>query len=96
VSQIRARPTPEQWKAFWQTLGRLKVTQWKPQYSPQDLGSVAYDGTQWAVTTSNIHHTSQAKGDNAYPKIGRPERTTPEDAAFRELHTAFEMLLANR
>jgi hypothetical protein len=91
--QLQVVPPPERWTAFWHTVNRLDVAHWKRQYSSTDVGEFIYDGTQWWLTESTVHRSLQSKGDNAYPTIGRPKRTTTDAAAFEELRKAFDALL---
>jgi hypothetical protein len=91
--QLVVFPSPERWRAFWSTIDHLDVTQWKPQYSPEEAGVTVFDGTQWWLSISSLRFTTQSKGDNAYPIIGQPKRTTTDTAAFDELQQAFEALL---
>jgi hypothetical protein len=93
TQQLQVVPPPERWTAFWQTVNRLEVAHWKRQYSSTDVGERIYDGTQWWLTESTLHHALQSEGDNAYPTMGHPKRTTTDDAVFEELRKAFEALL---
>lgn len=91
--QVQVFPSPDRWTAFWCTTDHLDVAHWKPRYSPAIVGVTVFDGTQWWLRTSTLRRSSQSKGDNAYPTIGRPEETTTNAAAFTALKNAFEALL---
>jgi hypothetical protein len=91
--QVEVVPSAERWTAFWRAIDYLGVSHWKPEYSLEEIGEEAFDGTQWSVSFSTLRATSESRGDNAYPTIGHPKRTTSNDAAFRKLQEAFEALI---
>jgi len=93
AEQAETYPSPEQWRAFNREIDRLDVLYWKRKYDPMDVGSLVSDGTIWALSLTMGKVSVKSRGDNAYPTIGHPERTTLEMDAFEHLVQAFETLM---
>jgi hypothetical protein len=90
MTQKRARPNAEQWATFWETLRRLRVQDWKNDYSPPQT---IFDGHEWAFRCWTGLLDVRSGGQNAYPELLDPQKTTMDNAAFSRLTEALENLL---
>ena len=57
------KPTPKQWKSFWQTCGNIGVGLWASQYT----NSYCKDGIFWELKLDCQEFTVQSEGFDAYP-----------------------------
>ena len=89
------RPSTEEWNRFWATLSQLRVQDWKNEYSPQQLSPalIIYDGHQWTFTCRRGDFDVRLSGQNAYPELANPQKTTRDNAAFSLLTEALENLV---
>jgi hypothetical protein len=95
-TQREATPSAEQWKQFWCRVNRLQISAWKPKYAPSDLGMTIFDGSQWYLTLTTQRRTTKSSGDNTYPAIGHPKRTTLKGTTCDDLIHAFQELLDSK
>jgi hypothetical protein len=57
-------PTPEQWRAFRESIDQLNVWRWHRDYSDNAIA----DGTQWRLNIEYADHMLKTQGSNEYPK----------------------------
>lgn len=79
VKRTTQTPSSRQWNRFWRTLDRMQIERWKPTYLPTDdpNGVVMTDGTDWTLTVNTTSLAFRSGGYEAFPAVGRPERTMP-------------------
>ncbi|CAN5617316.1 hypothetical protein BH09VER1_BH09VER1_22420 [soil metagenome] len=82
--QRRYSPTESQWSKFYSVLERLKVRNWKAEYTVRDNGGKAFasDGFAWSfeMTKDGMHLAT--KGDNAFPSAANPKVTLDDPEAL--------------
>ena len=80
-------PTEAQWREFRQTLGDLKVWQWRGEYV--DPGTV--DGMGWSLDVAYDDDEVKSSGYNVYPNAtGEP--VGGSTSTFRRYHAALKSL----
>jgi hypothetical protein len=83
-------PTPAQWKEFYDTLDKLKVWQWSPNYINNDI----LDGAYWELEIQVQGRHLKIFGRNAYPQAdGKPGQY---GETFRQYLKAVEKLLGGK
>jgi hypothetical protein len=83
---MEASPTEEEWVRFRETVTRLGVWEWEPEYVS------AYsccDVTYWHLRMEMDGHSTVVRGANAYPGSPGPEVSRQ----FREFRAAVERLI---
>ncbi|WP_348544151.1 hypothetical protein [Chthoniobacter sp.] len=89
VVQRRRMPSEVEWKKFWQTMDSLHLWDWKASYYDPDM----MDGHAWRMSCCIHSHRIKSDGSNAYPRLGHPQKTTSDNAAFSRLTSALEKLV---
>jgi hypothetical protein len=95
MSQKQTRPSAKEWITFWEALARLRIQDWKEDYSTQQVrpGITIYDGHQWTFTCRRGEFAVRPSGQNAYSELPNPQKTTMDEAGFSRLTEAFENLV---
>lgn len=83
---MEASPTPEEWAQFRETVDRLGVRAWEPEYvSAHSCCDVVY----WHLRLEMDGHSTVVRGANAYPGSSGPEASRE----FRKFRAAVERLI---
>ena len=79
----------------WKQVEELKISEWKEQYLPKDLGMVISDGTQWWIIFREGGREKMSGGDNVYPAVSPPGAPTLEIESLtgKSLPTGYHSLL---
>ncbi len=87
------RPTLEQWREFRQTLDRLRVWKWRPDYPNAGV----MDGTQWSLEIAFEDRAIQTRGSNNYPACGgQPADQLEPTGCFKEYLDAIKKLIGDK
>ncbi|MDK2990506.1 MAG: hypothetical protein PWR16_2035 [Methanoculleus sp.] len=81
-----ASPAPEQWARFRETVDRLGVREWEPEYV---TAHSCCDVTYWHLRMEMDGEHTVVRGANAYPGSDGPEVSKQ----FREFLTAVKRLI---
>jgi hypothetical protein len=92
VIEARRKPTAAEWRPFNRFVASARVREWRGQYSAQDLACFVDDGERWTFTYRTTDYVVESRGDNGYPKWGKPQRTTMDRKTLDRLEKAFEKL----
>ena len=66
--EVLSTPDAADWALFWQTLGRIGVWDWCPDYTDPSI----HDGQGWALEIRHADRNVKTGGTNAYPGSSRP------------------------
>ncbi len=83
---MEASPTPEEWARFRETVDRLGVRGWEPEYVSAHS---CCDVTYWHLRMEMDGHSVVVRGANGYPGSSGPEVSKQ----FREFRAAVERLI---